>query len=314
MHDTSHPILPNLFPPADLTSSSESKSQARMCSERLQVALEAALKTSLHGRGSTIYRIGWKPHVTPSGRAISRLRASARRTSGNAPSSEPSLYGWTTPQAHDTSPRGKGQKAKHGTKHGCADLNADAMLSGWATPTAEDGRRGVKDPRPTDTGIPLSQYAALSGWPTPMSADNRDRGFWDDPAIQRRKRLGKSIELSMLVGVAGWPTPNASNGSGGGQAKRGDEPGAVERAERLRDAVELDDGGRPRPSDDPWRDADWLFCRDGKWRPVEPGTFPLAHGISGRVVRLRAYGNAIVPQAAAAFIRSFMTAVATTRI
>ncbi|STT15344.1 C-5 cytosine-specific DNA methylase [Klebsiella pneumoniae] len=28
-----------------------------------------------------------------------------------------------------------------------------------------------------------------------------------------------------------------------------------------------------------WRDADWLFCRDGKWRPVEPGTFPLVDGL-----------------------------------
>ena len=48
------------------------------------------------------------------------------------------LAGWTTPQAHDRSPRGQGQKAKHGTKHGYADLNGDAMLAGWATPTARD--------------------------------------------------------------------------------------------------------------------------------------------------------------------------------
>ncbi|WP_443021484.1 DNA cytosine methyltransferase [Sphingobium sp. AntQ-1] len=39
--------------------------------------------------------------------------------------------------------------------------------------------------------------------------------------------------------------------------------------------------------------ADWLFCRDGKWRPVEPGTFPLAHEAPARVGRLRGYGNAI---------------------
>ena len=38
-----------------------------------------------------------------------------------------------------------------------------------------------------------------------------------------------------------------------------------------------------RPTDGFWRDADWLFCRDGKWRPVEPGTFPLAHGAPARV-------------------------------
>lgn len=55
-----------------------------------------------------------------------------------------------------------------------------------------------------------------------------------------------------------------------------------------------------------WRDADWLFCRDGKWRPVEPGAFPLANGIAGRVGKLRAYGNAIVAPVAEEFIRAYM--------
>jgi DNA (cytosine-5)-methyltransferase 1 len=41
-----------------------------------------------------------------------------------------------------------------------------------------------------------------------------------------------------------------------------------------------------------------------EWMGVEPGIFPLAHGVSGRVGRLRAYGNAIVPQVAAAFIEA----------
>ena len=54
-----------------------------------------------------------------------------------------------------------------------------------------------------------------------------------------------------------------------------------------------------------WSDADWLPCRDGKSRPVEPGTFPLAHGATARVGRLRAYGNAIVPQVAQAFIEAY---------
>ena len=55
-----------------------------------------------------------------------------------------------------------------------------------------------------------------------------------------------------------------------------------------------------------WSDCDWLPCRDGKTRPVEPGTFPLAHGVSGRVGRLRAYGNAIVPQVAQVFIEAYL--------
>jgi DNA (cytosine-5)-methyltransferase 1 len=62
----------------------------------------------------------------------------------------------------------------------------------------------------------------------------------------------------------------------------------------------------PGPVNGLWRDADWLFCRDGYWRPVEPGTFPLAHGAPARVGRLRAYGNAIVLPQATAFVAAAM--------
>lgn len=67
-------------------------------------------------------------------------------------------------------------------------------------------------------------------------------------------------------------------------------------------------GGDQRlgPTNSFWRDADWLLCRDGKWRPVEPGTFPLAHGAPARVGRLRAYGNAIVAQVAQEVIEAYM--------
>ncbi|HBR3209703.1 TPA: DNA cytosine methyltransferase [Klebsiella pneumoniae] len=66
---------------------------------------------------------------------------------------------------------------------------------------------------------------------------------------------------------------------------------------------------RPGPVNGFWRDADWLHCRDGKWRPVRPGSSPLADGVPARVGRLRAYGNAINIEAAAAFIKSYMAAV-----
>jgi DNA (cytosine-5)-methyltransferase 1 len=53
-----------------------------------------------------------------------------------------------------------------------------------------------------------------------------------------------------------------------------------------------------------WDSFDILPCRDGKARRVESGTFPLAYGVPGRVGLLRGYGNAIVPQVAAAFIEA----------
>lgn len=64
---------------------------------------------------------------------------------------------------------------------------------------------------------------------------------------------------------------------------------------------------RPGPLHGFWRAADWIFCRDNKWRPVEPGSFPLAHGTPARLGRLRGYGNAIVAEAAATFVETYMS-------
>ena len=57
-----------------------------------------------------------------------------------------------------------------------------------------------------------------------------------------------------------------------------------------------------------WREIEWLECSDGKARATQPGIRPLADGIPGRVGQLRGYGNAIVPQVAAVFVRAFMEA------
>lgn len=56
---------------------------------------------------------------------------------------------------------------------------------------------------------------------------------------------------------------------------------------------------------DGWSDFQIVHCRDGKARRFESGSFPLAHGVPGRVGLLRGYGNAIVPQVAAEFVSAF---------
>ena len=80
--------------------------------------------------------------------------------------------------------------------------------------------------------------------------------------------------------------------------------GANERAARTSSLGS--ESGSTGPTNGIWRDADWLLCRDGKWRPVSPGTFPLVDGSAARVGRLRGYGNAIVAPVAQAFIEAVM--------
>lgn len=69
-----------------------------------------------------------------------------------------------------------------------------------------------------------------------------------------------------------------------------------------------------------WASSRLILCRDGKIRriPAEPAFYPLAHGIPTRMAAdssletqpatevLRGYGNAIVPQVAAIFIKAAM--------
>lgn len=118
------------------------------------------------------------------------------------------------------------------------------------------------------------------------------------------------------TGREGSPRPVAASGLSGRVADphsdRRDQAGKCS-AEAGNDGAFRNSGlaqGEPPagPVNGLWRAADWLLCRDGKWRPVEPGTFPLAHGAPARVGRLRAYGNAINAEAATQFIAAYMEA------
>ena len=68
--------------------------------------------------------------------------------------------------------------------------------------------------------------------------------------------------------------------------------------------VEHGQAGCDSAVSNPWANPEWIECRDGKARPIKSGIEPLAYGLSGMLGQHRAYGNAIVPQVAAEFIRA----------
>lgn len=166
--------------------------------------------------------------------------------------------------------------------------------TGWPTPTCN-----AKDQPETVRGLEtLAGSARLAGWPTATATDSERRGRLDEHAPNKT--------LNHIAQIAGWPTPTAT-----------EQRQAAEPAERPSNAPA---GRKQNPASATglcshmpghalhgfWSDADWLLCRDGRWRPVEPGTFPLADGAPARVGRLRAYGNGLVSQVAQAFIAACM--------
>jgi len=161
----------------------------------------------------------------------------------------------------------------------------------------------------------------------------RDRAYWvgnsNESGSQRLSRDG------CTEGRKGSSGPVTEAGLSGRLAdtarEQHDRPGISGETGRAEHTDGCADGGladnnRPGPTNGFWGDADWLFCRDGKWRPVKPGTFPLVDGTPQRVGRLRAnwdtpagkegfghrtgrlkgYGNAINAEAATIFIQSVM--------
>lgn len=162
---------------------------------------------------------------------------------------------------------------------------------------------------------PGESYKAQECWtPTESTGcgDSDELAYTDSKRLQRERRVsdsqgreGQNIRpTGLLDGTGAKSGLGDADGSefASRQLQRG---GNKKRSEQSAQSM-LPRGADPHLCF--WADADWLGCRDGKFRPVEPGTFPLANGIPARVGRLRGYGNAIVPQVAAEFVQAFMAA------
>ncbi|NPW76493.1 DNA cytosine methyltransferase [Pseudomonas aeruginosa] len=159
---------------------------------------------------------------------------------------------------------------------------------------------------------------AVGGVPFPAagvgSPNIRDRLYWvgESTGIRRaRKRAQPEHGKPLQAGKGSCWVGNTNRDRGGRHAGAilGSEGGTAGVLRRIADCPEPAGATcNPGPVNGLWADADWILCRDGKWRPVEPGTFPLAHGAPSRVGRLRAYGNAINAEAATQFIAAYLDA------
>lgn len=145
----------------------------------------------------------------------------------------------------------------------------------------------------------------------------RDRlWFVADASQERRDRLDALLREE----VSGRDTADFSEAAGGGESNVADAGSTRIRGGRPFEDVGQAGAGkgkgpereRLRPDDrhanhrGHWGATEFLVGADGKARRVEPGIRLLAHGVPARVGKLRAYGNAIVPQVAAEVIGAYM--------
>lgn len=154
----------------------------------LQSSLVNKLQAATQSLGSTLYVMTWKEWAMPSGRSLSRLRASALRTSATEPT------GWPTPAARDW--KGANEAGNELTH------NEVARLAGWPTTTATDaGRRPSAEF--TTPNITLNHAAVLAGWPTCRAADGEKNVRTTEGALSEIQRKGSPQDLCMAAAICG---------------------------------------------------------------------------------------------------------------
>ena len=179
-------------------------------------------------------------------------------------------------------------------------VQADVEAMGYAFGCVPFPSAGVGAPHIRDRAYWMA-YSSSKG----LQKRESERGIQSET---RQPSERKAAELYFNNGRMG--NPGSKPGERNSRAVHSEKgKGASSRREdgRLSDGhTNASEVGGAMPTNGFWKDVDWLGCRDGKWRPVEPGTFPLADGTSARVGRLRGYGNAINAEAAKAFISAYL--------
>jgi hypothetical protein len=178
---------------------------------------------------------------------------------------------------------------------------SDKDCTGWPTPTVDDSSNVTRESGAFQS---LTRTAQMAGWATP-NANNMNDGegleTWDalpdqeQSEARERQRSGNADSGSGADNHGMGNTINAGPQGHGRLIKQHDSQGR-EGEERYSAETGF------------WSDFTTVACRDGKTRriPTEPAFFPLSYGVPARVVRLRGYGNAIVPQVAAEFAKAYL--------
>ncbi len=224
-----------------------------------------------------------------------------------------------------------GEQVEAAIRHGWLDLvQADLEGSGYACgavclPVAGIGGPHIRNRlwfvADAECGAAERHGYEVGAAPGGMQSETREQRIWTDArdggiAGQLANTIGTGLQgLSGNVdGATGRPESIGSvteggdiGGLGNSNIDRCDTGGETAEAARHWNPFEpascRDSAG---PVNGFWRDCDWILCRDEKWRPVEPGTFPLAARTPARMGQLRAYGNAISPFPASEVIKAFM--------
>lgn len=174
-------------------------------SAALQSSLVSRLQAALRDRGSTLFKLTWKPWVTPAGRRLSRLAASAHRTSDS------DCIGWHTPVANDDNKSVEAHLAMKermgGGRKAITSLQVEAKLSAWPTPNTPSGGRSVSIEKMDATGrtsdgkkhtASLEHAAKFACWKTPRAKEDNDR---------QSKNGVDFITLQGQAKLASWATP-----------------------------------------------------------------------------------------------------------
>ena len=146
----------------------------------------------------------------------------------------------------------------------------------------------------------LPERGPQRGTPDPRSAEDDS---WISDSEGRGRRVERDAPFPRSGGHANGGDPSGGLPFPCGKGCQGRQPEVRRREGQGQEGATVAQPG------DAWSDFDLLPFSDGKTRRIKPGIEPLAHGIPGRVGRLRGYGNAIVPRVAAEFIRAYLDEV-----